>query len=140
MRPFYNPPVRQRDHPVAFGAKRTSTDHPAGLLSVENNPKRTSPTFALQWPGAVPLSKQQVERIRYVLLRREADVRRRDFLSALAGTATGAWPLAVSAQQPAMPVIGFLSSASPGQDAGRLRGFRQGLSGSGYNEGRHGRL
>ena len=41
-------------------------------------------------------------------------------------------------QQPAMmPVIGFLSSASPGQDAGRLRGFRQGLSESGYIEGRN---
>ena len=64
-------------------------------------------------------------------------MRRRDFLSALAGTATGAWPLAVSAQQPSLPVIGFLSSASPGQDAGRLRGFRQGLSESGYNEGRN---
>ncbi|MGB8533470.1 MAG: ABC transporter substrate-binding protein [Pseudolabrys sp.] len=36
-----------------------------------------------------------------------------------------------------MPVIGFLSSASPGQDAGRLRGFRQGLSESGYIEGRN---
>jgi putative ABC transport system substrate-binding protein len=69
-------------------------------------------------------------------------MRRREFLSGLAGVATGAWllgawPLAVSAQQPAMPVIGFLSSASPGQDGGRLRGFRQGLSESGYVEGRN---
>lgn len=64
-------------------------------------------------------------------------MRRREFLGALAGTATGAWPLTVPAQQAAMPVIGFLSSASPGQDAGRLRGFRQGLSESGYIEGRN---
>ena len=64
-------------------------------------------------------------------------MRRREFLSRLAGVATGAWPLGVSAQQPAMPVIGFLSSASPGQDGGRLRGFRQGLSESGYVEGRN---
>src|ERR1041385_6247988 len=117
MRPFYTPPVRQTRSPGCFWGKADSTDPPTGLPSVDHDPKRTSPTFALQWPGTVPLSKQQVERIRYVLLRREADVRRRDFLSALAGTATGAWPLAVSAQQPAMPVIGFLSSASPGQDA-----------------------
>jgi putative ABC transport system substrate-binding protein len=46
-------------------------------------------------------------------------------------------PPAPRAQQKAIPVIGFLSSASPGQDAGRLRGFRQGLSESGYNEGRN---
>jgi putative tryptophan/tyrosine transport system substrate-binding protein len=78
-----------------------------------------------------------LKRIRYLLLNQEADVRRREFLKGLAGTATGAWPLAVSAQQPAIPVIGYLSSASPGQDAGRLGGFRQGLRESGYIEGRN---
>src|SRR5262245_23300612 len=62
-------------------------------------------------------------------------MRRRDFIGILAGvTAT---PLTARAQLPTLPVIGFLSSASPGQDAGRLRGFRQGLSESGYIEGRN---
>jgi putative ABC transport system substrate-binding protein len=63
-------------------------------------------------------------------------MRRRDFITLLGGTAT-TWSLAARAQQPAVPLIGFLSSASPGPYAGRLRGFRQGLSDSGFVEGRN---
>jgi ABC-type uncharacterized transport system substrate-binding protein len=63
-------------------------------------------------------------------------MRRREFLSLVSGAAA-AWPLGVHAQQPALPVIGYLSSASPDEDAGRLRGFRDGLRETGFVEGRN---
>src|ERR1700730_600682 len=61
-------------------------------------------------------------------------MRRRDFITGIAGS-TVAWPLAARAQQPAMPVIGLLSPASPDSFAHFMRAFRQGLKDSGYVEG-----
>ena len=60
-------------------------------------------------------------------------LKRREFISLLGGAAVS-WPLVSSAQQPLIPVVGFLSSRSPAESAGVVAAFRKGLSETGYAE------
>ena len=63
-------------------------------------------------------------------------MRRRDFIKGIAGSTT-AWPLVARAQQPAMPVVGFINPGTADASTRRIAAFREGLSDAGYAEGQN---
>jgi putative tryptophan/tyrosine transport system substrate-binding protein len=66
----------------------------------------------------------------------DGHVRRRDFIKVIAGSAV-AWPLAAHAQQPALPVVGFVNAASAQNYSRQLAAFLKGLGETGYVDGRN---
>jgi putative ABC transport system substrate-binding protein len=78
-----------------------------------------------------PLSKHSVEPLRCRLLNLGSDMRRREFITLIGGA--GAWPLAARAQS-VLPVIGFMHSGNPHDQAPLAAAFRQGLHETGYIE------
>src|SRR5262249_2439653 len=85
---------------------------------------------ARSWRGIVPFTHLAREG------RMTVTVGRRELLAALGG-AVAAWPLAARAQQPAMPVIGYLYSGGAETSAPWLAAFRKGLNQVGFFEGRN---
>src|SRR6516164_5263953 len=97
------------------------------------------PPAAAQVGGKLPFSSYRKWPCRAIIpdyCPEGVGMRRRNFMTVLAAAAA-AVPLSLRAQQKAMPVIGYLSSGSPGVAAPFLATFRQGLSETGYVEGQN---
>ncbi len=92
-----------------------------------------------RWLGLLPLSDCGHGLVRCFLLICGVWMRRREFIKVIAGTAA-AWPLTSHAQQPSMPVVGFLSVRSAADAVDDVAAFRSGLRESGYVDGRNVRI
>ena len=97
-----------------------------------NDPKRTKGHFWTHRP-----QRNNYNGSEFILGWLGDAMRRRDFIKAIAVSSAIAWPAALKAQKSGMPVVGFLSSRSPGESASVVAAFRQGLSETGFVEGQN---
>jgi ABC-type uncharacterized transport system substrate-binding protein len=123
----------------AFGPKRTSVVAPH-MFAFGG---KADMTFAAQMSAFDPKRTSVIsyrvsfERLRCLGGPSEAAMRRRDFIKAIAGLTAAAWPRVARAQQPVIPIIGFLHPGSAETNASQLAAFRKGLGEAGYAEGRN---
>src|SRR6202048_3808943 len=120
--------------PRASGAGRFDENDPEQSLRLRRStgiPAPPNVKTARSRRGIVPLTRQPSHRERHM----PVNIGRRELIAALGSAAT--WPLTARAQQPAMPVIGFLGTASANPFAHLIAGFRQGLKETGYVEGQN---
>jgi len=95
-----------------------------------------SKVIVLHFSPAARSQSAKLQPIAQGVVPRGGSMRRRHFIALLSG-AGATWPLAARAQQPSLPMIGFLSSASSDEYTIRLLAFRQGLKDLGYVEGQN---
>src|SRR5436190_12890486 len=95
---------------------------------------RRSEAVAMQQIDAACAENWYLRDISYARTRQQ--VKRREFIAVVGGAAV-TWPFAANAQQPAMPVIGFMSGRSPEDSEHLVAAFRQGLGETGFVEGQN---
>ena len=113
----------RRSHPQGREAGRSAGAAPTKYELVIN--LKTAKALGLDVPPTAARPRRRGDRMR-----------RREFIALLGGAAV-AWPLAAGAQQPALPVIGFMSGRAPEDSSYLVDAFRQGLIQSGFVEGRN---